>query len=187
MVFLRVQRTAGQDLICCITHGLDINNNSPSKRKLFFSRLYENLKWAEGHYGHKRSIVCGDFNASPHDDIVGGAEGLHAINMVSVGGKTARTVLKKEYDFFYNPMWGMYGSESKGPKAIYYFYGYEEHEMFWHMLDQVVVRPDALDLFDEKRLRILTDAGGISLLSSSGTPDDKHASDHLPILFEMRI
>ena len=55
------------------------------------------------------------------------------------------------------------------------------------MFDQVLIRPDLLDLFHTKDLKILSEAGGTSLLSGIGVPDKNSASDHLPILFKLTL
>jgi hypothetical protein len=55
------------------------------------------------------------------------------------------------------------------------------------MFDQVLLRPDVIDLFHDKELRILTDDGNISFLSTNGLPDATMASDHLPILFTLDL
>jgi hypothetical protein len=154
---------------------------------MLFGRVVENLQEIESRLDHKRTIVLGDFNANPFDSIVGSVDGLHAINMKEVNGRKSRDVLQRSYEFFYNPMWACYGSEGAGPKASYYFYTYEGHELFWHMLDQVVLRPDVIEMFNEGRLRILTAAGGIDLLTERGLPNHKLASDHLPVMFELNV
>ena len=55
------------------------------------------------------------------------------------------------------------------------------------MIDQVVLRPQALPMFSEKNLRVLTEAGNASLVTSRGLPDQKNASDHLPVLFKLNL
>ena len=55
------------------------------------------------------------------------------------------------------------------------------------MLDQVVVRPEALDRFDESAVRVLTAVGGGSLVGPDGSPDSAAASDHLPLVFAWNL
>ena len=42
-------------------------------------------------------------------------------------------------------------------------------------------------MFSERNLRILTQAGNVSLLTNRGLPDAKLASDHLPVLFKLNL
>jgi hypothetical protein len=104
-----------------------------------------------------------------------------------VGGKVTRSVLNKDYEFFCNPMWSCYKRWENGPLATHYFNGCGTHEVFWHMLDQIVLRPQALYMFSEKNLRVLTEAGNTSLLTKHGLPDEKNASDHLPVIFQLNL
>jgi hypothetical protein len=174
-------------LLLVLVHGLDIVNNSEEKRGLFFERLARDIEWVESGLGHKSTVVAGDFNANPFDAIVGGARGLHAIRVKDVGGKTTRSVRNQDYEFFCNPMWSCYRGWEKGPPGTHYFNGSDVHEVFWHMPDQVVLRPQALHLFSEKHLRILAEAGNVSLLTARGLPDAAAASDHLPVLFRLNL
>src|SRR5262249_55601028 len=112
--------------------------------------------------------------------------GLHAIRMKAVGGRTSRSVLGTEYPFFYNPMWGCYGRATNAAPATYYWNGSDVHDVFWHMLDQVVIRPEVLPIFPEDRLKILRKVGSIDFLTRSGFPDEINASDHLPVVFELK-
>ena len=186
MDFWHLTLAGHADASILVVHGLDVRNHSPEERRLFFERLTENVRWIESKVGHKRTVILGDLNANPFDAVVTGATGLHAIRMKEVNGYSRRCVLGRSYDFFYNPMWGCFrGSEI--PLGSYYFYNYGENELFWHMVDQVVLRPEAIPLFPEEQLRILKSAGPIGLLTDRGIPDQKIGSDHLPVLFRLNL
>jgi hypothetical protein len=170
-----VQLSKRNRLLVVLVHGLDIINNSEQKRSLFFERLHEDVKWIETNkVGHKQTVILGDFNANPFEAVVGGIDGLHAIRVRDVGGKRTRSVLKKDYEFFCNPMWSCYKGWEKSPPGTHYFNGGDVHEVFWHMIDQVVLRPGALHMFSERNLRVLTEAGNTSLLTAHGHPDEEH-------------
>lgn len=175
-------------VLLALVHGLDIVNNSQHRRGLFFESLVEEIRWIEEHETkHKQTIVLGDFNANPFDPIVGGIKGLHAIRLKDVGGKVTRRVLGKNYEFFCNPMWSCFKGWEKSPPGTHYYNGSDVHEIFWHMIDQVVLRPQVLSMFAEKNLRVVTEAGSCSLITKQGLPDAKLASDHLPILFTLDL
>jgi len=59
-------------------------------------------------------------------------------------------------------------------------------EFFWHMFDQVLIRPALLNYFDNRNLQILRTAGEVSLVTKNGLPD-KSKSDHLPLLFKLNF
>ena len=182
-----IARPGYQDATLVAVHGLDIRNNPDAHRATFFERVAENVMWLERQAGHKRTIIAGEFNANPFDPAVIGARNLHAIRMPDINGRLQRTVLGREYEFFYNPMWRCYGGNQGAPVGTYYHYSYTEQEIFWHMLDQVVIRPQLREVFRENRLQILGSAGESSLVDSRGVPDRKKASDHLPLLFECQL
>lgn len=184
--FWRFRLNSTTSLTVVAVHGPD-RHNKPEEcdRMLFFSRLSENIRWAERHVGHKCTIVLGDFNANPFEESIGGVLGLHAISVREVGGKNSRTVGNRDYEFFFNPMWSCYGRRQSAPLATHYFTRSGPHEIFWHMIDQVVLRPDVLPFFADDRLRILHRAGPIDLVTRNGYPDKANASDHLPFLFHL--
>jgi len=137
--------------------------------------------------GHKRTIVVGDFNMNPFDDGLVGAGAFNAAMTKEVASRRSRTVNARNYDFFYNPMWSLFGDGSYGPPGTYYYDRSEHVNCFWNMFDQVLIRPDLLRGFRNEDLEILTTDGDASLLTPKGLPDKAHASDHLPILFRINI
>jgi Endonuclease/Exonuclease/phosphatase family len=188
MDFWRLKRTnADTEVLLCAVHGLDKINNSEARQALFFDRLHEEIKRAEHEANHSRTLLVGDFNANPFEASMGSVSGLHAVRMRSVGGRPFRTVMGVNYEFFYNPMWSSYGQQGDSPPATFYYNGSDVHEVFWHMIDQVVLRPELLPQFPERRLRILRRAGPIDLLTPMGLPGADNGSDHLPILFDLSL
>jgi hypothetical protein len=124
---------------------------------------------------------------NPFEDGLISSGGFHAVMSRMVAGKKKRTVMDDEFKFFYNPMWSLFGESTHRPPGTYYHYSSEPLEYFWHILDQVLIRPDLLDRFDDKDVEILQSAGGTSLITEEGIPDDRIASDHLPLLFKLTL
>ncbi|MEW5801928.1 MAG: hypothetical protein AB1847_07455 [bacterium] len=149
--------------------------------------LARTIKEAEEEVGHSRTVLIGDFNMNPFESGVVSANGLHAVMSRYAAKKKTRVVNRREYPFFYNPMWSLFGDMSPGPPGTYYFSKSVQKVFFWNMFDQVLIRPDLLDLFSNEELKILDSDGNKSLLSSRGVPDAKVVSDHLPILFKLKL
>jgi hypothetical protein len=188
MDFWRFKRNGHAEINVAVVHGLDIHNHPDRNDRLaFFSRVSDNILWVESRAGHKRTIVLGDLNANPFDPEITAATGLHAIRMRDVAGREARKVRGQSYEFFYNPMWRCFGGPPESPPGSYYLYRYRHNELFWHMIDQVVVRPDLLPMFPEEQLRILNSAGPVMLTTHGGRPDRRGASDHLPVFFRLNL
>ena len=143
---------------------------------------------AEKKVGHKRTVIVGDLNMNPFDLGVIAAEGFHGIMDKRIVERRSRRVLGKDRNFFYNPMWSLLGDESQGPPGTYYFDASSKPlNHFWHIFDQVLLRPELVPVFPYEELKILTDTARFSLMNDRGIPDSSGASDHLPLLFKLNI
>jgi hypothetical protein len=145
------------------------------------------IKEAEQEVGHSRTILVGDFNMNPFEDGFVSANGFNAVMCRRIAGRKNRIVQKREYPFFYNPMWNCFGDETPGPPGTYFYNVYEHVGYFWNMFDQVLIRPELLTCIDNNSVTILDSDGTISFLNSQGIPDSNIVSDHLPILFKINL
>ena len=145
------------------------------------------LRDVEGRLNHSRTVLVGDLNMNPFEDGVVGANGLHGVMSRQIAGGGSREVQHRQYPFFYNPMWSLFGDETPGPPGTYYFANGTHKVFFWNMFDQVLVRPDLLDRFDAREVRIIESANGSRLVGPTGRPDARRASDHLPLFFSLRL
>lgn len=84
-------------------------------------------------------------------------------------------------------MWNCFGDERGGPPGTFFRDKGDMTTYFWHLYDQVLLRPSLVKRFLHKDLAILSQCGATSLLNESGEPDSDHASDHLPILFRLDL
>jgi hypothetical protein len=174
------------EALLVLVHGLDKRNNSVRKQELFIEQVVSSIAYFETQLGHSRTLVFGDFNANPFESAVAGALGMHAVISKELAKSKPREMLGRTCPYFYNPMWSAYGARSRAP-ATYYFRGSDPHELYWHMLDQVVVRPLLIDRFDSNALQIVTDIRGKDLLTKHGIPNDRDFSDHLPLVFAVDL
>lgn len=86
-------------------------------------------------------------------------------------------------------MWRLYGQVPalESGMATHYWQKRLAGELFWHMLDQVVIRPQECVRFPEDQIKILTNIGGVELLAPDGTLDTTVGSDHLPVVFNWNL
>ena len=147
----------------------------------------EHIRAMEQEIGHSRTILVGDLNMNPFEDGMVAAKGFNGVMCRNVASRGTMRGARSEYPFFYNPMWSLFGDASPGPPGTYYRNVSEQVGYFWNMFDQVLIRPDLLDRFDNADLKILDSDGNISFLSNRGLPNKKIASDHLPILFKLNL
>jgi hypothetical protein len=176
------------DVLLCVVHGLDKRNNSPAKQELFLQQVLEALSYFERKIGHDRSIVLGDFNASPFESPIASALGMNAVISQAIARGDPRRMLNQSYKYFYNPMWNLLGdARHDSAPATYYRRGSDPHELYWHMLDQVLIRPSLLGRFDFAALGIVSTVQGTKLTGASGIPDQTRFSDHLPVVFRIDL
>lgn len=154
-----------------------------SGRALGTAEVADAVRRVESRVGHSRTILVGDLNMNPYEAGVVGTQALHAVMTKdlarAVGGWSAR----EDHSCFYNPMWGFFGDMSAGPPGTYFFPNTQEPtNHFWHLYDQVLVRPELVDQF--VKVEILDGDGQESFLTHTGRPRAKMLSDHLPLFFE---
>ncbi len=173
------------ELLVVMAHlpsGLYQNPGSRSAACVELARLIVN---EEQKAGHNRTVVVGDLNINPFEPGLISAVGLNAVMTRTLAEAGTRTVKSRSYPLFYNPMWSLFGDGNGGPGGTYY-YGRAEHEThFWHLFDQVLLRPSLADSFSNEDLKIVTSVNGVSLLNERGQPNKSLGSDHLPILFSL--
>lgn len=141
----------------------------------------------EAQLGHNRTIVLGDFNMDPFEPGLVAASGFHAVSSRRIAQSMARKVQKQSHKFFYNPMWSHFGEHPSGPPGTYFYDKSGNFTLFWHIFDQLLIRPELLPSFRDEALEVVTAIAGQSLLLATGQPDSQYASDHLPILFALDL
>lgn len=160
------------------------SNEDQSAHAPTFKYLIDSV---ENKMGHKRTIVCGDFNMNPFDLGMVQSTGLHAVMDKKIAKKKTRTIDGIDYDFFYNPMWGFLGDNGKGniSGSIYYSPA-KPISYHWNLFDQVIVRQELADDLDDNELKIVTKLGDVELLTENEIINSKY-SDHLPLKFTINI
>lgn len=128
------------------------------------------------------TIVIGDFNMNPFDFGMVQTTGLHSVMSKRVAMKKSRTVDGEKYPFFYNPMWSFFGDKGVGTtNGTIYNTLSKPINYFWNIFDQVLVRPEMINYFDEDKLEIITSFGcDLDLINKFDMINDS-ISDHLPI------
>jgi hypothetical protein len=175
------------DVLLAVTHFPSKHDWSDESQAQECVCLADNIKKAEEIIGHSRTILVGDLNMNPFEDGVVSARGLHAVMSRTIAKRIDRVVQHQRYPFFYNPMWSMLGDATRGAPGTYYYPKSEHLAYFWHMFDQVLIRPDLLERFRNEDMQILESDGTAKFLSRNGYPNKREYSDHLPILFRLEI
>lgn len=166
-----------------LVHGADIRNYDAENRQALAQITAIEIDFVKSEHGHSRLILVGDFNMNPYDRGMNLAAGFNAMMTKACISSGHRTVAGKKYDFYYNPMWSLFGDGSEGPAGTVYDKS-NQGPYGWSMLDQVVVHHSIVDEFES--VRILSHAGNSSLVDANGRPDSRRASDHLPIIVKLK-
>jgi hypothetical protein len=91
----------------------------------------------------------------------------------------------KDHIFFYNPMWSKFGDAGPSPPGTYFYNSGSDVNYFWHMFDQVLVRPALLGSLSNDSVGIVSRIGDVALHTDRGRPNSAAASDHLPIICKL--
>ncbi len=162
-----------------LVHGVDIRNYDPATRQSSMQELATQMRFVQDEKQINKLILLGDFNLNPFDSGMNLAAGLNAMMTKECVKPDYRTHLNKRYDFYYNPMWSLFGDNSDGPAGTIYDTS-SQGPYGWSMLDQVIIHHSVVGLFHS--VKILTEAGTVSLMNKKGHPDTDNISDHFPIL-----
>lgn len=156
---------------------------SSSDQRLIANETHELVERFEDACQTEHTVVIGDFNMDPFTPAMVDIGGLNAVMCRRRAGRVVRTTRRVSRRMFYNPMWNLLG-DVEAPPGSYYWQKTQAEGYFWHMLDQVLVRP----IFAERisRLQIITRTGTTALTSASGLPL-RGVSDHLPIFVELDL
>ena len=155
---------------------------------LMSARWRDQIEDAEEIVGHRNTIIVGDLNMDPFHPGVVSSEGLHGVMDKKIASKVTRKVTGEQRRYFYNPMWSLFGDHSDGPPGTYYYNASSRViNYYWHLYDQVLLRPELIPFFPNEEVRILTSTESASLITNTGIPDKREMSDHLPLIFRLEL
>ncbi len=178
-----------QDILVSVIHHVDSRNHSPGAQLNKFQLPRLHLLQAEREAGHSRTILFGDFNMNPyHPAMLNPELGLGAMMTRALA---ATHSLSDTHGRFYNPMWKMMG-HSHVPGTFYWRNPGEPSNPYWNCFDGVLIRPSLLDAFHDEDLQILRElpnptGAPIGLVRKTGRHWRLNYSDHLPLLFKIRL
>lgn len=170
-------------ILLVLVHGIDIRNNDAETRQSFVQSLTSDIALLKEQQKTSKLVVLGDFNLNPYDRGMTLAVGWNAMMTRACVAPGVRKHLNQEYEFYYNPMWSLFGDNTAGPSGTVYDTS-NQGPYGWSMLDQVLIHHSIVEMFDD--VEIMTQAGELSLMNARGRPDSQNSSDHFPILVRLR-
>jgi exonuclease III len=169
-------------VLLALVHGVDPRNYDPESRQAFAQSLAQEMQFVKDQQVTDRLILMGDFNMNPYDRGMNLATGLNAMMTRECALAGIRRYVDQNYDFYYNPMWSLFGDNTPGPAGTVYDRS-NQGPHGWSMFDQVILHHSLVPLF--QGVEILTKAGDFSLMNSKGRPNNNNASDHFPIMLTL--
>ena len=170
-------------VLCCVHLFSDLHGDYRDDRLDEIEQIMNDINKIESKIESKKTIIIGDFNEMPYDKGCLSAKGFHGLPALRLDDKPTRTVRKKAYRKFYNPMWNLMG-DFHYPPGTYFLNKAQLYAPMWYMLDQVIISKDIIPLFKKDSLNILTKCSYSDLMDLQGRPD-KSISDHFPIICEI--
>lgn len=153
----------------------------------------------------EKTILVGDLNYRMHDIALHSHGFLNAINSKKIIRHFGKRDLGrgKSIKYFYNPMWNLLGDYNHSTKSetvagSYYWIADDAEKYYWNLIDGVLLRPDIMDNVPINKIKIITEVkykgkGTIksllksTLINSKDSFIDNNNSDHLPIIFTLKI
>lgn len=178
-------RTTFYKLIVAMIHNISKLTSSKDEQAENLRIFHQDICAEEKTHQTKNSIIIGDLNVNPFEPACIAANLLHAIPFIEEVTNPTRIVQGKIYQKFYNPMWKFYGNQ-KMPYTSYYHDNSGKHiNYYWNAYDQVVIRPELINAFEDDLLSIITETANHKLLKNN-KPDKENYSDHLPLFCTLK-
>jgi hypothetical protein len=181
----RINPPIGADILLVALHLPSKLHMRENGQTLNARRVVDLIQEAESKVGHMRTLVIGDFNMNPFEVGLVGADCFHAVMDQKIAQKRSRKVQGQDKSYFYNPMWGFMGDSSPGASGTYYYADSDYVSYFWNTFDQVLLRPDLLNIFSSKNITIISKIGDRDLIVNHKI--SPNSSDHLPLMIKLSI
>jgi hypothetical protein len=146
---------SGFQVLMVAVHLPSKTNQNDITQTLEASEFKREIEDAEEILGTKNTFVVGDFNMNPFEYGMISASAFHSVSCENIAIGGSRVIKQREHRFFYNPMWNMFGDMDDNP-GTYFRRDSEQSVYFWHILDQVIIRPSISKYFMKERLKILS-------------------------------
>lgn len=179
-----INTTIGKVLLFGV-HFQSKNSHSSDALKSIISKYFKDFLNIEKERKIDKTIIIGDFNVNPYDKVMIDALSVNSVMNRKVASRNTRKAIGIKKYYFYNPMWHLMGNYKRDVQGSYYLSS-KYDTIYWHTIDQIIVRPKLMEVIDIEKILFITKTDNINLLTSNGLPDKK-ISDHLPLLAEIEL
>lgn len=162
-------------------------SNDPTQQKYEAIEFNDFVKSVESH-SNNNTLIVGDFNMNPFEEGMVSVYGFNSVmdRKIAYRNNGMKRYSKTLYPYFYNPMWRFMGDFPENiPNGTYFYDKKYPVPYYWHILDQVLIRPSLIKYFDDNSLSIMSKSKKYKFFKKGKI--DKSISDHLPIYFTLNI
>jgi hypothetical protein len=117
---VRKLQIGNNNALLVLVHGIDIRNYDSESRQEFAHLLANELRFLQEEKQTNKLILLGDFNMNPFERGMNSASGLNAMMTKADVELGSRKYRGTNYDFYYNPMWSLFGDNTNGPAGTIY-------------------------------------------------------------------
>lgn len=115
---VRKLRIGRHIVLLALVHGVDVRNYDSETRQSSAQSLADEMRLVKDNQKTNKLIMLGDFNMNPYDRGMNLAAGLNAMMTRACVLSGRRKHIGEDYDFYYNPMWSLFGDNTDVPLAL---------------------------------------------------------------------
>lgn len=141
-----------------------------------------------------RLFIVGDFNMNPFDLGMVEPSGFYAHNNRNLIESDRHQRHLAMRTLYYNPCWTLLGdyingnshSQSNRSGGTFYFEKEKSRKIYWHLIDQIIMRKSLIDEFNSEHLKVLENEELIKEVKGS-KEKNKNKIDHFPLKFSFNL
>jgi len=134
-----------ESILIAGVHIPDKSHDDADNQLMICQRLRDSIEKMEKAHSVDKTLVIGDFNMNPFEKGLVSAIGLNAVMSERIAQTGSRTVSNNEYQYFYNPMWSLYGDIGNNVEGSYFHR--KNANLPWNVFDQLLLRPSLIPNF----------------------------------------
>ena len=140
-----------------------------------------------------KAFIVGDFNMNPFDLGMVEPMGFYAFNNRELVTDDQKLKYGSRRALYYNPCWTLLGDyisksnyvESKRSGGSFYYGKRASRNIYWHLIDQIIIRKSIIDNFIESELEVIETPEISKFLYS--TTKILNEIDHFPLKFSFNF
>ncbi|MEM1407093.1 MAG: hypothetical protein AAGG59_09985 [Bacteroidota bacterium] len=141
-----------------------------------------------------RLFIVGDFNMNPYDHGMVEPAGFYAHNNRDLLVSDDLHRLGRNRKSYYNPCWSLLGDyvnktthdQSKRTGGSFYFKTQKSRNVYWHLIDQIIMRKTLIDEFNSEFLQIIENDNLIMEVKRVRKKNETKL-DHFPLKFSFSL